>query len=1048
MLKRKSRGPRESARLEALVGALVLLAPAGAFAQSWSMYDQYTLSYTIPFSQGPDFSHRRTSMWVTASVGIPGGVQSQYSAPFQVDTGSVGMVVPAYMVPGYTALPSAQLQTLSFSSSGNQVQGSWMTMAVTFPNATSVDGSFPTAVLPVFVGQTTNNTIDCTSPISGQGCIYQFGVGYGRPGTGDSFTPTPALNPLLNIQGMTGPNPTLRQGYMVTPTGLVVGLTGQNAGSGFSIVKLTPNPNIPSDWTTLPGQFSVNGTPVATTNQALLDSGLSYVWTNLGGSVSTGHCPGERRFSCASGSYTFSITLGEPGNPNTVSYSYREGAGAPESDFKPLFTRDNPPTDDTIPDGVNTGIHVFAGFLYFYDAAGGYVGLQPLPGMEDQVTFHASLSLTGDIILNDGFASNIPVYLADNTTLWTASAAAFAGEITGEIGTQLTIGGPGSVFLTGDVLLPGGILVANGGLTLGSNTIGSVEVSALGTLTNNGTLTGSVTNAGTFANFGTLIGNLNNSGVAENASRIEGHVFNAGVFSNDGTVTGHVTNEGLLIGNGTIGGNLQSPGSISPGHSIGTITVLGDATLASSTVYTAELGANGASDLLSVGGTLAINGALLELMPLAGFNPTLGDFYTIVSADTLAGSFELGTTGFGAASSIYPFLAGNVADTGGSISVVLGRSAVPFAALARTPNQRAAAAAVDALPISNPLASALASVSGAGAPGAFTQIDGEVYASTLGILQAQSAYLRNAVTARLLQAETGASAGMGPSTAAMPGLTGATLWGQAYAGWGTNDGNFNATGTTSSIGGFIMGLDGQLADWRVGLAAGFGQSQYSLIDSYSSGESDNYDLALYAGRNLGPLNLRLGAAYSWHDLSSSRTVALPDLAQTYSAGYAGGTAQVFGELGYGIAVPGLGVPARLEPFVGLSYVTLSVDSFKESPGAAALTGTSGRFDAFSSTLGMRSSLSLSAGEVPVALTGTLGWQHAYGQLNPDATLAFASGGVPFTVSGAPLASDSLIIATGLSAQVGPNITLGVSYGGQISSSVSENAVKGTFFLTF
>lgn len=1248
----RTRGPFQiRAHVRPVLSAILVLSSPAALAQSWSMYDGYSLSYSIPFApdprtgqQTPDFSDPQTSMWVDAQIHLPGGRSDRSDiGTFQVDTGSTGMVVPAYLVPDYTPLKT---DIVEFSSSGNYAVGSWVMMTVTFSGATPVNGVLPTATVPVFIEAEAHNggkNHDCTDKkVAQKSCIFQLGIGYGRPGAGaDTVKPTPINNPLIHIAGMDGPNAAIRAGYVISQTGIAVGLTGENAGKGFAITKLTRDAQDPIDWQTLPGQFYVNHQQVTSNDAVLVDSGLSYLWANFGGLVTPTHedCPKEVRdnkteasFRCAPGKTALTIVLGAPGNPNTVSYSYVQGRD--ENDpMAPWYTLSNEALGE-----LNTGVHVFAGFTYFYDAAGGFVGFRPIAGMEDHLVFNASLSVTGSLALSDNFSSDIPVYLAGDTSLVTTSVASFMGAVTG--GGLLNIAGPGIIFFTGDVTLPSGILVTGGSLSLGAQTAASVSVLAQARLENTGTLTGAVTNggaflnagaligalsssgsvqnsgqiqgdvvnSGTFANSGRLSGNLSNTGYfsndgtlvgaltnsatvqnageiqgnvinsgvfmnsgtqtggvqnsgmlsnggtlngplansggaqndgqilgdvvnggafantgtltgtftntagaqnagqiqgnainsgtfvnsgtltgaltntasAQNAGRIEGgvvnsatflnsgivigtfsnsanaqstgqiqgNVLNTGTFSNDGTVTGTVTNRALLIGNGTVNGDLISSGRVSPGHSIGTIQVNGNVSLASTAVYTAEIGPNGASDLLSATGVIASDGATLQVLALPGFNPTLGSSYTLMTAGGgVVGSFVLDPVHFGTTSSLYPFLAIEVSTANG-VSIGLARSPVPFAAFAATPNQMAVAMAADQFSSATPLAAALAGVTATGAPAAFAQLEGDIYASAQSVLQQQSACVRNAVTGRLLQGTASVPAGAGPKAMDMPGISGATVWGQAYAGWGANDGNFNASGTSSSIGGFIMGLDTLLADWRVGFAAGFSQSQFDLDGATSSGESDTYDLALYAGRSFGALNLRFGAAYSWHDLSSRRTVTLPNFAQSYSAGYDGDTAQVFGEVGYGFLFSGLGVPVGIEPFAGLSYVALSTGSFSEGGGAAALTGTGGDFDTLSTTLGVRGAMTIAAGAVPVTLTGTLGWQHAFGDLTPQSTLAFTAGAAPFTIDGAPLASDALIVAAGLSAQVSRNLSLGVSYSGQIASAVTENAVKGSVLWAF
>src|SRR5947209_4369200 len=63
-------------------------APIGASSGPGS-YAGYTQSYTVPWVDSPEFSNLRHTLKIKASVS--GGTASSYT----VDTGSVGMVVPA-----------------------------------------------------------------------------------------------------------------------------------------------------------------------------------------------------------------------------------------------------------------------------------------------------------------------------------------------------------------------------------------------------------------------------------------------------------------------------------------------------------------------------------------------------------------------------------------------------------------------------------------------------------------------------------------------------------------------------------------------------------------------------------------------------------------------------------------------------------------------------------------------------------------------------------------------------------------------------------------
>jgi outer membrane autotransporter protein len=63
-------------------------------------------------------------------------------------------------------------------------------------------------------------------------------------------------------------------------------------------------------------------------------------------------------------------------------------------------------------------------------------------------------------------------------------------------------------------------------------------------------------------------------------------------------------------------------------------------------------------------------------------------------------------------------------------------------------------------------------------------------------------------------------------------------------------------------------------------------------------------------------------------------------------------------------------------------------------------------------------------------------------------LLFQSTGVGLGITGVPLARDSALIEAGLDLRITPQATLGVSYLGQVASSVQDYAVKGQFTWRF
>jgi outer membrane autotransporter protein len=76
------------------------------------------------------------------------------------------------------------------------------------------------------------------------------------------------------------------------------------------------------------------------------------------------------------------------------------------------------------------------------------------------------------------------------------------------------------------------------------------------------------------------------------------------------------------------------------------------------------------------------------------------------------------------------------------------------------------------------------------------------------------------------------------------------------------------------------------------------------------------------------------------------------------------------------------------------------------------------------------------------------WLHAFDDVTPGASLAFATTGIGFAVDSVPLAEDSAILNAGLDVAISERLTAAVSYTGQHAEKFSDNGVKGRFTWLF
>ncbi|MBN9245369.1 MAG: autotransporter-associated beta strand repeat-containing protein, partial [Mesorhizobium sp.] len=285
----------------------------------------------------------------------------------------------------------------------------------------------------------------------------------------------------------------------------------------------------------------------------------------------------------------------------------------------------------------------------------------------------------------------------------------------------------------------------------------------------------------------------------------------------------------LLGGHGTVGSGagsmvtIASGGTLSPGNSIGTLTVNGDLALAAGSTYLAEI-AGASSDKTVVTGTASLGGKV-AVDPLERLRAKTT--YTILTAGTASGAFSgvdfLTATNF-ARNPRLTYAGNDVLLTldPGLLSPILPGNA--------TFNQKNVAAGIDNALIGGTTLpdsfNALFALSDNPLLDALSQLSGEIHASAKGALLEDSRFLRDAVNERLRAAFDGVGAAATPvlaygetgkdggATAAVghalaPADTGGVAaWGSVFGSWSSMDGDGNAAKLSRSAGGFFTGIDG------------------------------------------------------------------------------------------------------------------------------------------------------------------------------------------------------------------------------------------------
>lgn len=688
-------------------------------------------------------------------------------------------------------------------------------------------------------------------------------------------------------------------------------------------------------------------------------------------------------------------------------------------------------------------------------------------GSQISSTGHALLGQTGTVraSVTDGAVLSTDALLVVGVNSGTDTELLVATGAEARAGTEIHIGrdgGQGRV-----TLVEGGRLVSAGNVYLGSHNVQSVGTLNIGAAAGAAAAAAGIIEApeiGFGPGAATLVFNHTDTAHAfstglvstPDGTHLIDHIAGTTIFTGDGagfTGTTEIRGGRLVVsGPGNLGGktNVRAMGTlggtgtlasvtvgdgaiISPGDTegdIATLSVAGDIAFESGAVYRVEVDPQDGSrsDLIHATGTATLNGgSVLHLGLLGDYRPS--DTWTILTADE-------GVNGrFDGVSSSFAYLDPTLSYDAQNVYLNLTRNDVAFCIAGMSANQCATGEAVESAGGGNLLFDAVIALDEAGAARAFDLLSGEVHGSIRSALTDESRFVREAVSARMRLAAAAPADGAAGTQAG---------WGRFYGARGRIDGNGNAGRIDRSTAGLLTGADAAVGETgRLGILAGYSHSSFHLDDRASSAATDNIHLGLYGGAEWNALRLSGGLAHSWHDITTDRTVEFSDLGEDLAADYGARTLQIFGEA----ARPFDTTNGTAEAFAALAHVRLTSKAFSERGGAAALSSGGETLDTTFATLGLRTASQLSLSSLPATVVGTLGWRHAFGNVEPTATHEFA-GGTPFTVTGIPIERNVVIIEAGLNLDLSASAAFGVSYHGQIGSRTRDHGLNATFSVRF
>ena len=665
------------------------------------------------------------------------------------------------------------------------------------------------------------------------------------------------------------------------------------------------------------------------------------------------------------------------------------------------------------------------------------------------------------------------------TTIFTAANTYTGGTIINAGTLQL---GPGGS------LAPTGALTVNAGGTFDLNsfnqTVGSLAGAGNVALGAGRLTTGSDNTSTTFS--GTISGAGGLTKIGAGTLALTGtNPYSGATAVNGGrlTVNGSIPNSTLTVdggatlgGIGTIGNAIINNGTLSPGNSIGTITVNGNLVMTAAASYLVEISPTSA-DRTNVGGTATLAGSVQAVFAPGSY---MTRAYTIVSAaGGRIGTFNaLTTTNLPA--NFTASLSYTATDVNLNLTAALGALTalgVP-STCAFNINQCNVAGAINAffnnggaLP---PAFANLFGLTGVNLGNALTLLSGEAATGAqqaafqltnqfLGIMLDPFVDGRNSIAGA-----GGPALGFAPEREELPddiALAYAKLlkappkpasfeqrwsvWGAGYGGGNRTSGDPAVVGShdlTARTAGGAAGLDYHLSrDSVVGVALAGGGTDWSLAQGLGGGKSDAFQAGIYGATRWGPAYVAAALAFTNHWMSTDRFAFAGDhLSASFNAQSFGGRA----ESGYRFAT----IYGGLTPYAAVQAQNFRTPAYSEADltaGGFAL-GYNGRTatDTRSELGGRFDRLLLLNPEAALTLRARVAWAHDWVSDPTLAAVFQALPGASFLVNGATPAKNSALTSAGAELRLANGVSLLGKFDGEFASHSSTYAGTGTVRYTW
>ncbi|CEJ10539.1 Extracellular serine protease precursor [bacterium YEK0313] len=634
-----------------------------------------------------------------------------------------------------------------------------------------------------------------------------------------------------------------------------------------------------------------------------------------------------------------------------------------------------------------------------------------------------------------------------------AADGTFAGAIGSLGGTSGTMvkRGAGTLTLSGASSLDWAIEA--GGLTTAAERFaGHAAIAAGARLTfdqaANGAYAGQLSGAGSLVKAGSaaLLIDGNNAGFAGATTVAAGALIVGSDMAHAGAVLGgslDVAGGATLGGHGTVGSGagstvaIASGGTLSPGNSIGTLTVAGNLTFAAGATYRIEVSPLG-SDRTNVSGTAMLGGATVAAFYAPGSYVTKR--YTILTAGSVNGTFA-GPVNTNLPLNFSTALAYD--GTGAYLDLTYAPPRPDFGAGLTVNQANVAGALVNSFNTAGGIPLAFGALTAPGLSGASGEAATGIQAAAVEVMDRFLTLMTDPfANGRNTSAVQMADLGRAPRGVIVAEPARWSAWASGYGGVQATGGNatIGSHGTSTSIYGSAFGADYRLSpDTMVGFALGAAGTSYRLGQGLGGGSSDVFQIGLYGRHQMGPAYVAAALAYGWQDVTTERRFMGDRLTGRFTANAFSGRI----EAGYRFAAGFAG----LTPYAAGQFVSYALPDYREQvtsgTGLFALDYIGRSATAWRTELGLRADKAIQLGEAELTLRGRLAWAHNF---NAHRLIGASFASLPasgFIVHGASQAADVLLTSAGAELKWANGWSAAATFEGGFSARGNSYAGRGT-----